>query len=261
MKSGGIDEDELRILYCRDGKFGFIDGGDAVACRNPLPVDEDHALGGGEIGMPKARRRRVSKGGPGKERGAQHARIGPDHQRPAALWISARQLDQAPGAIRLRKLAGVPTGRPAALTRKKPDLEQLEWVFVAVVLGMTDSGSCAHDLDVTSHGPTDIAGTVFMRDGALADMGYDFHVRMRVATKTGAGRDLVIVPDHECAEGAIRRIAVGRNDEVVARLQPAAIAVIERLFGSKLQHDHSSISDSMGARLLGIVMWLDRSRD
>jgi hypothetical protein len=30
---------------------------------------------------------------------------------------------------------------------------------------------------------------------------------------------------------------------MVARLQPAAIAVIERFLGSKLQHDHSPISD------------------
>jgi hypothetical protein len=35
---------------------------------------------------------------------------------------------------------------------------------------------------------------------------------------------------------------------MVARLQPAAIAVIERFFGSKLQHAHSSIADAMDAR-------------
>src|SRR5260370_17591554 len=104
------------------------------------------------------------------------------------------------------------------------------------MLGMTDTGTGTHGLDVAGHGPTDIAGTVFMRDGALADIGYDFHVRMRVATKTGAGRDLVVVPDHECTEGAIRRIAVSRNDEVVARLQPAATPLIAPLLGSTLQH-------------------------
>jgi hypothetical protein len=31
---------------------------------------------------------------------------------------------------------------------------------------------------------------------------------------------------------------------VVARLQPAAIAVIERFLGTKLQHDHSPIADT-----------------
>jgi hypothetical protein len=36
-----------------DGEFGLVDGGDAVSDRNPLPVDEDHALGRGEIGVPR----------------------------------------------------------------------------------------------------------------------------------------------------------------------------------------------------------------
>jgi hypothetical protein len=35
---------------------------------------------------------------------------------------------------------------------------------------------------------------------------------------------------------------------MVARLQPAAIAVIERFFGSKLQHDRSSKVDAMPVR-------------
>jgi hypothetical protein len=35
---------------------------------------------------------------------------------------------------------------------------------------------------------------------------------------------------------------------MVARLQPATIAVIERFFGSELQHAHSSIADAMDAR-------------
>jgi hypothetical protein len=72
---------------------------------------------------------------------------------------------------------------------------------------------------------------------------------MGVTAKAGTGRDLVIVSDHEGAEGTIRLVAAGRNDEVMAGLEPSAIAVIERFFGSKLQHDHSSTTDSMGVRL------------
>ena len=51
MSSGGLNEDEFRILLGRDGKFGLVDGGDAVPHRNPLPIDDDHALGGSEIAM------------------------------------------------------------------------------------------------------------------------------------------------------------------------------------------------------------------
>jgi hypothetical protein len=44
--SGGVDKDELGILFSRDGEFGFVDGGDAATDRNPLSIDEDHATGG-----------------------------------------------------------------------------------------------------------------------------------------------------------------------------------------------------------------------
>ena len=44
--SGGGDEDELRILLARDDKCGLVAGGDAVADRNPLPVDADHPWAG-----------------------------------------------------------------------------------------------------------------------------------------------------------------------------------------------------------------------
>src|SRR5260370_577755 len=99
---------------------------------------------------------------------------------------------------------------------------------------MTDPGSSTHDLDVAGHGPPDIAGAIFVCHRALADIGDDFHVGMGVTAKAGAGSDLVVVPDHEGAEGAIRGIAVGRNDEVMARLQPAASASWQDLAGSSV---------------------------
>jgi len=247
VKSGGINEDELGILHRCDGEFGFVDGGDAVADRDPLPIDEDHALGGGEIGVPESSRR-VGKCGSGKKRGAQDPRVSADQEGIGILRISARQLDKASGAIRFGEFAAVPARRPAAVTRKQPDLEELEGVLVAIVLGMTDSGSGAHDLDVASNSPTDIAGAIFVRHRASADIGDDFHVSMGVTAEARAGRDLVVVPDHEGAKCTIRPITVGRDDEVVARFQPSEIAVIERFFGSKLQHDHSSTADPVSVR-------------
>jgi hypothetical protein len=113
---------------------------------------------------------------------------------------------------------------------------------------MTDAGSRTDDLNVAGYGPTDIADAIFVRDGALANVSDDFHVRMRVTAEAGAGRDFVVVPDHESSERAIHAIAAGRNDEVVARLQPAVIAVIERFLGSKLQHDLSSTAGAIDIR-------------
>jgi hypothetical protein len=57
VSSGGVDENEFSILLSRDGEFGLVDGGDAVTDRNPLPVDEDRALGRGEIGVAESSRR------------------------------------------------------------------------------------------------------------------------------------------------------------------------------------------------------------
>ena len=216
--SRGIDEDELSILLSRDGEFRFVDGGDAVSDRNPLPVDEDRALGRGEIGVTEVRRRHVAKAGPRKERCAQDSRISADQQRLGILWIPARQFDETSRAIRFGKFAAVPARRPTAVAGQQPDLEELEGILVAVVFGMTDSGSGAHDLDVASNCPTDVAGTIFVGDRALPDIGDDFHVGMGVAAKAGAGRDLVVIPDHEGAKWTIRPIALSRNDEVVVGL-------------------------------------------
>src|ERR1700746_958583 len=99
VSSGGIDEDEFSILLRRNGEFGLVDSGDAVSDCNPLPVDEDRALGRGEIGVSEVRRRRVGNGGPGKERGAENARIGADQKRLGILRISARQFNETSGAI------------------------------------------------------------------------------------------------------------------------------------------------------------------
>jgi hypothetical protein len=225
--SGGINKDELGILFRGDGQFGFIDGGDAVAYGHPLSIDEDHAAGGGEIGVPVVRRR-MGKSCSSQERRAQDARVGSDEQRLGVLRLSACQLNKSPGAIRLGEFAAVPAGLAAVLTRTQPDLKELERIVVSILLGMTDPGPGTHDLDVTRHGAADIAGAILVRYSALADVGNDFHVGMRVTAKAGTWRDLIVIPDHKGTKGAIRRIAVGRYDEVMTGFQPAAVTVIER---------------------------------
>jgi hypothetical protein len=186
VNSGGIDEDEFGILLGRDGEFGLVGGSDAVTDRNPLPVDKDHAPSRGEIGVSESSRR-VSEGGSGKKRGAQDPRISADQKRVGTLRISACQLDEASGAIRFGEFAAVPARLPTAVARQQPDLEEFEGVFITVVLGMTDSSSRAHDLDVAGDGPADIACAVFVRDCALANIGDDFHVRVGVTAEACAG--------------------------------------------------------------------------
>jgi hypothetical protein len=108
------------------------------------------------------------------------------------------------------------------------------------MLGMTDPSSGTHHLDVARDRVADIARAVFVRDNALADIGDDLYVHVGVMAEPGAGGDLVVVPDHEGAQRTIRAVAVGRYDEVVARLEPTVIGSIERLLGPELQHHCSS---------------------
>src|SRR5579863_3105631 len=105
---------------------------------------------------------------------------------------------------------------------------------------MADARSRAHHLDVPRENASDVAGAVFMGDDALAHISDDFDVCVRMAAEAGFGRDLVIVPDDESAERAIRGVATRGHDEVVARLEPAVIAAIQSFLGPELQHLHPS---------------------
>ena len=156
------------------------------------------------------------------------------------LRVSTRERDQATRPIGFREAAAVPARRSTALTRKQPDLEDFQRIILGIALGMADPRSRAHHLDVSREDVSDVAGTVFMGDHALANISDNLDVRVRVAAETGVGRDFVIVPDDECAERAIRGVARRRHDKVVARLEPAVIAAIQSFLGPELQHFHPS---------------------
>src|ERR1700722_6720320 len=157
MKSGGVDEDEFRVVLARDAEFGLVDGGDAIADCNPLPVDEDHAVGGGEIGMPKPAER-VRDSRPCQKSCAQNPRVRPDLQRLCVLGVPTCERNQSSGAIRLRELAVVPTWRSTALPRKQPNLEQLERNLATIALGMSNTRPGAHDLNIARYRAADVAG-------------------------------------------------------------------------------------------------------
>src|ERR1700722_8052585 len=197
--SSRVDEDEFSVLLGRDGEFGLVDGCDAIPDHNPSPIDGHHALRGSEIAVPVPIRR-VGEDGPGNQRRAHDASIGAYKQRLRGLRLPACQLDETSRPICFRKLAAVPAGRPAALTGKQPDLEELQRILIAIVLGMPDPGSGTYDLDVARYGAANIADAILMGDRALADIGDDFHVCMGVQSEAGPGRDLVVVPNHERAK-------------------------------------------------------------
>ncbi len=253
MKSGGVDEDEFRIFLGRDVEFGLVDDSDAVADYNPLPVDEDHALGGGEIGMPEPAER-VRDHRPCQKSCAQNPRVRPDLQRLCVLGVPTRERNQSSGAIRLRELAVVPPWRSTALPRKQPNLKQLEGSLAKIALGMTDPRPRANNLHVARYRAADVAGAVLVRDDALPDIGDDFHVGVWMTAEAGTRCDLVVVLDHQSAKRTICGVTVSGNCKMVACLEPSVIAAIERFVGPELQHCRSPIASTVDVRF-GVQLW------
>jgi len=151
----------------------------------------------------------------------------------------------------VRRVPIVCARRSTALTRKQPDLEDFQRIILGIALGMADPRSRAHHLDISREDVSDVAGAVFMGDHALANISDNLNVRVSVVAETGVGRDLVIVPDDQSAERAIRGVAPRRHDEVVARLEPAVIAAIQSFLGPELQHFHPSTVSAIDVRFGG----------
>jgi hypothetical protein len=131
----------------------------------------------------------------------QNTGVGADLQCLCVLGVATRERNQSSGAIGLRKLAVVPPWRSTALTRKQPDLEQLERNLATIALGMSNTRPGAHNLNVARYRAADVAGAVFVRDDALAGIGDDFHVGVWVTAKASPRGDLVVVHTNRAPSG------------------------------------------------------------
>jgi hypothetical protein len=109
------------------------------------------------------------------------------------------------------------------MLRAPKDLENPSWLLFQVVFGVPDTGAGAHHLHVSGFGSAFIAETVLVRHRAFANVGDDFHVRVRVRRKARVGRDLVVVPDAQRAPTHSRGIDIVCEGEMVLGLQPAVI--------------------------------------
>ena len=101
---------------------------------------------------------------------------------------------------------------------------------------MADAGAGAHHLHVASLGTALVALVVLMADGAFADVGDDFHVRMRVRREAGAGLDGVVIPHPQRTPVHARRVVVLGEGEVVLGIQPTVVGSAEA--GKRATLDH-----------------------
>ena len=97
---------------------------------------------------------------------------------------------------------------------------------------MADAGAGAHYLYVAGHGAAMVAEAVAVADGALADIGDDLHVAVRMSRKTTVGGNFVIVPDPQRAPVLALGVVVLGEREVMAGIQPAMQGMAEGLKGA-----------------------------
>src|SRR5262249_52340923 len=193
---------------------------------DPRAVDLDRAGGRHQIAVtPFAER--VFDGLADLQRGAEHARAGTDRQRVVVVVEPARERHDAPGTIGVGERLRPPRRRAPLGARDDPDLENPGRLPFQVVFGVPDTGTGAHHLDVTGLGSALVAETVLVRHRALADVGDDLHVRVRVGRKAGIGGDLVIVPYPQRAPAHARGVGVLAEGKMVLGLQPAVVRACE----------------------------------
>ncbi|MNP21679.1 hypothetical protein D3C76_1143060 [compost metagenome] len=100
--------------------------------------------------------------------------------------------------------------------RNDPDLVQTQTVgFAWVVFGVTHPGTRTHNLELTRRNLLFVTHAVLVLNGAVQNVGQDFHVFVRVGTKALAGIDNVIVNHSQCREThKVRVIIIGKREAV-----------------------------------------------
>src|SRR6516165_2454078 len=101
---------------------------------------------------------------------------------------------------------------------------------------MPDARSGTHHLHIAGLGSALVAEAVLVRDGALADIGDDLHVGVRVWWEAGVGGNLVVVPHPKGAPAHSGGVHVLPEGKVVPGFQPAMIGGGELVEWSAFDH-------------------------
>src|SRR5215467_366334 len=88
---------------------------------------------------------------------------------------------------------------------------------------MPDTRSGTHHLHIACLGSALVAEAVLVRDGALADVGDDLHVSVRMGRKASVGGDLIVIPHAQSAPAHSPWVHVFTEGKMVAGLQPIMI--------------------------------------
>ena len=94
----------------------------------------------------------------------------------------------------------------------------------------------AHVLDVTRLDHRAVAHAVTVLQGALQDVGDDFHVAVRMHRKTAAARDAVIVHHPQRAKVHVRWVVVIGKRKSEMSVQPTVVGVTALVALANLNH-------------------------
>jgi len=142
-------------------------------------------------------------------------------------------------ALLLGEFLGPPGRQQAGAVRHDPNLKQRGHTWFQIIFGMHHTGAGTHDLHIASFGAAFITHAVLMRNGALADIGDDFHVAMRVRVKAHTGRDFIIIPHAQAAPIHAARITVLPEGEMIIGVQPTVIRLAQANEGAMFNHGSS----------------------
>ena len=217
-----LDQDNFAVCHGPDAQPCLITHGHAIAGGDRESVDFDLAAGRHQIhpvpgsnfvvgALPCCKRSRCQPG------------FSTNRQRLVIAGQATGERDEGAGPLASGELASAPGRRQSGLLRVNPYLENARFHILQVVLAVHDPGACAHHLHIASDGTAAVAEAVFMGDGALADVGDDFHVPVRVRFEPRLRRDAVFVPYAQAAPAHALDVMITSKGKVVARVQPAVL--------------------------------------
>jgi hypothetical protein len=88
---------------------------------------------------------------------------------------------------------------------------------------VTDAGSGAHNLDVSSVCFSEVPLIVTVRHRAFTNVADDLDIFVLMEAKSLAGSDLVVIENDEIPDRLVSRIAVRSDREVMLCFEPACI--------------------------------------
>jgi hypothetical protein len=127
-------------------------------------------------------------------------------------------------------------GLPSWPQRLEPNLKQAERDIPFVVLGVSNTCSCAHRLHITRVDRPDVSLVITMRDNTFADVADNLNIGVVMETEAGVGRNLIVVQKDEITNRLMGWIAVGSHCDVVFCLQPSGVSFADFIECFEFQH-------------------------